>query len=180
MNITELKGEKTVKALAKRLLEPAAGAKSAKASSESELEAALLRLNPHLQGIADLEKGTPVLVPDTFALVRGESTAAGSGAGTAEDLLREAGLALESLRAALENSLAETGAEAERVQSWLKGGQAKEILERQPELKEAFGATAAAAKNLRKEHAALIAAEEKELDKLQAALASFRAPPPSR
>ncbi len=49
MNIAELKGEKTVKTLAKRLL--AEPSKKTKKTTNAEMEAALLRLNPQLNQI---------------------------------------------------------------------------------------------------------------------------------
>lgn len=72
MNIAEFKGEKTVSALAKRLLaEP--GKDTAK-TTQREMEAALLRLNPQLSKIGELNKGTPIVVPNNFALDPTEST----------------------------------------------------------------------------------------------------------
>ena len=53
MKIAELKGEKTVKALAKRLLAQSS------TSSDKEMEAALLHLNPHLNQIGGLERERP-------------------------------------------------------------------------------------------------------------------------
>ena len=66
MNIAQLKGEKTVKTLAKRLL--AEPSKKTKKTTSAEMEAALLRLNPQLSNIRDLEEGTPIVVPGEFAL----------------------------------------------------------------------------------------------------------------
>ena len=66
MNIAELKGEKTVKALAKRLL--AAPSSDTPKTTQAEMEVALIHLNPHLNQIGDLEKGTPIVVPDNFGL----------------------------------------------------------------------------------------------------------------
>ena len=68
MNIAELKGEKTFKTLAKRLL-----AEPSKKKTNAEMESALLRLNPQLSQIGDLEKGTPILVPDEFVFAADES-----------------------------------------------------------------------------------------------------------
>ena len=76
MNIAELKGEKTVKALVKRLLgeQPKGRAKK----TEAEMEAALLRVNPHLNQIDSLEKlefvpgaitGLKILADAGFTLV---------------------------------------------------------------------------------------------------------------
>jgi hypothetical protein len=66
MNIAELKGEKTVKTLAKRLL--AEPYKKTKKTTNAEMEAALLRLNPQLNQIRELKEGTPIVVPGEFAL----------------------------------------------------------------------------------------------------------------
>ena len=134
------------------------------------MEAALSRLNPHLNQIGNLEKGTPILVPDNITNGNKESTPL---FGNTEELLQQCEIALKNVRAAFEESLVEAGEQSERVQMWLKGDQAKEILRRAPELKETFSSAATAAKSLRKEQATLIAAEEKALSTVQAALASF-------
>lgn len=59
MNIAELKREKTVKTLAKRLL--AEPSKKTRKTTNAEMEAALLRLNPQLNQIRELKEGTPTL-----------------------------------------------------------------------------------------------------------------------
>lgn len=189
MNIAELKGEKTVKALVKRLLEqtasssPSAKGKRAPSTTESELEAALLRANPHLSQIGNLEKGTPILVPGEFPLKAAESAdprrRGGGIGGNADDAwLRHAETALGGLRAVLGESVAQAGEQSERVQTWLKGDGAKEVLQRAPELKEAFRDTAAAAKALRDEQAALVTAQEGALGQVRSELASFLGVPP--
>jgi hypothetical protein len=63
MNIAELKSEKTISTLAKRLL----------AEPSKEMVAALLRPNPHLKQIGHLKKGTAILVPEEFRLAASES-----------------------------------------------------------------------------------------------------------
>ena len=166
MNIAELKGEKTVKTLAKRLLAQPSNA------SEKEMEAALLRLNPHLSQIGDLEKGTPILVPEEFGLAVDESVSPLRG--MTEELLRQSENVVADLRATLKAQAAESGEQSERVQTWLKSDQAKEFLRRSPELKEVFSRAAAAAKTAPKELAAALASEVKALDKVQAQLATFR------
>ena len=169
MNITELKGEKTIKALVKRVLDQPSK-KGARKTTESEMEAALLRLNPHLRGIADLEAGTPVLLPEKFPLARDESS---SLAGDAAELLQGAEAALKSASAALADSVEQAGQQAERVRTWLKGDGPKEMLRGGPGRKETFSSAAAAAKTLRKEQTALAEAEEKALGEVQAELARF-------
>ena len=79
MNIAELKGEKTVETLAKRLL--AEPSKDTPKTTQAEMEAALLRLNPHLSQIGDLEKGTPIVVPDDFSLAPEQSDRSDAGIG---------------------------------------------------------------------------------------------------
>ena len=171
MNLTELRGEKTIKALAKRLLEqPAKNTKTQK-SDTTEMEAALLRLNPHLGQIGDLEKGTPVLLPENFPFALEEATPV---IGNAADLLEESETAFEKIRATLAESVEKAGEQGERVQAWLKGDGTKELIRRAPELREVFASAAAAAKGLRKEQASLADAEMKALEAVQAELARFR------
>ena len=105
MNIAELKGEKTVKTLAKRLL--AEPSKDTPKTTQAEMEAALIRLNPQLSQIGDLEKGTPIVVPDHFALAPEES--ATPTRGLAEELLQRAESALEALRGTIKEQAARSG-----------------------------------------------------------------------
>lgn len=174
MNITELKGEKTVAALAKRLLAQSsrAGAKT----SEREMEGALLRLNPHLRQIGKLEKGTPVVVPGDFALAANESAKPMSG--IAGELLRQGETAVTGLQAALKESVTQFAEQTDQMQAWLKSDQAREVLHRSPELKAVFSTAASEAKSAVKEQAAALAAEEKALDKLRSELADFRGAQP--
>ena len=170
MNIAELKGEKTVKTLAKRLL--AEPSNKTKKTTNAEMEAALVRLNPQLSQIGDLEKGTPILVPDEFVLAAEESFTPSRS--LAEELLRQSEGAVSRLQAVLQERVARSAEESDRVATWLKSDQAKEFLRRSPQLKEVFSSAAAAAKTAPKEQAAAVASEVKALDKVQAQLAAFR------
>jgi len=170
MNIAELKGEKTVKTLAKRLL--AEPSRDTPKTTQAEMEAALLRLNPHLSQISQLEKGTPILVPDGFGLAPAQSTTPTRG--LVEDLLQRAEAALENLSATIKEQTAQSAAESERVQTWLKSDEAKELVRQSPALKEVFSSAASAAKTVAKERSAAVAAERKALDKVQAQVAAFR------
>jgi len=170
MNIAEFKGEKTVSALAKRLLaEPTSDTPK---TTQAQMEAALLRLNPQLSKIGDLDKGTPIVVPDDFALDPVESSPpAGS---LAAELLQQAEAALANLRSTLKARSDEFTAQADQVQTWLKSPQAKDLLKETPELKETFTAAAAAAKATPKEQAALLAAETKALGSVSEQVKTFR------
>lgn len=170
MNIAELKGEKTVKTLAKRLL--AEPSNKTKKTTNAEMEVALLRLNPQLSQISNLKEGTPILVPDEFVLAADESFTPSRG--LTEELLRQSEEAMSTLRAVLKERVAHSAEERDRVAIWLKSNQAKEFLRRSPELKEVFSGGAAAAKTASKEQAAAVASEVKALDKVQAQLAKFR------
>ena len=170
MNIAELKGEKTVKTLAKRLL--AEPSKDTPKTTQAEMEAALIRLNPHLGQIGELEKGTPIVVPDGFGLAPEQSTTPTRG--LAEELLQRAESALDTLRETIKEQAARSAAESDRVQTWLKSDQAKELVKQSPELKEVFSGAASAAKTVPKERSAAIAAEGKALDRVQVQLANFR------
>ena len=165
MNVAALKNDKTVDALAKRLLK-----ESPSPLPPRELAAALLRLNPHLSRIDALEEGTPILLPPELASANDASM---PEPGSSVPLIEEAARALEELRVELEKSSAETTREIEEAQAWLKGEPAKQVLREVPELKEAFAKTAAAATELRKEQAAFLAGQEKLLRKLQADLPNF-------
>ena len=140
--------------------------------TNAEMEAALLRLNPQLGQIGDLEKGTPVLVPDEFALAADESFTPSRG--LTEELLRQSEKAVSRLRAVLKERIERSAEENERVATWLKSEQAKEFLRRSPELKEVFSSAAVAAKTLAKEQTAALSAEESALGKIKSQLAAFR------
>ena len=170
MNIAELKGEKTLKTLAKRLL--AEPSKKTKKTTDAEMEAALLRLNPQLSQIRDLEEGTPILVPNEFALAADESFTPSRG--LTEALLRQAQEAVSRLRGVLKERVANSAEETDGVQSWLKSEHAKAIVRDSPELKEVLSGAGTAAKTLAKEQATALSAEESALAKINSQLAAFR------
>src|SRR6478672_12186140 len=113
MNIAELKGERTVKTLAKRLL--AEPSKKTKNSTNSEMEAALLRLNPQLNQIRELEGGTPIVVPVEFPLDGDESFTPSRG--LTEALLQQARDAVTKLRVVVKERAESSAEEADRVQT---------------------------------------------------------------
>jgi hypothetical protein len=170
MNIAELKGEKTVKTLAKRLL--AEPSKKTKKTTNAEMEAALLRLNPQLNQIRELKEGTPIVVPGEFPLAADESFTPSRG--LTEALLQQARDAVSRLRAVVKERVEHSAEEADRVQTWLKSAQAKEFVRHSPELKESFSSAATAAKTLAKEQAEALSAEESALGKIKSQLAAFR------
>ena len=170
MNIAELKGEKTVKTLAKRLL--AEPSKKTKKTTNAEMEAALLRLNPQLREIRDLKEGTPIVVPGEFALAVDESFTPSRG--LTEALLRQAEEAVSRLQVTLKERVADSAEETDRVQSWLKSEQAKAFVRQSPELKEVLSGAGTAAKTLTKEQATALSAEESALGKIKSQLAAFR------
>jgi hypothetical protein len=170
MNIAELEGEKTVKTLAKRLL--AEPTKDTPKTTQAEMEAALLRLNPQLSQIGDLEKGAPIVVPDGFALAPDESAAPTRA--LTDELLRQAESALASLRTVIQQRTEQFSAQSNQVQAWLKSQQAKDLVKESPELKAVFTDAATATKVLPKEQDATITAETKALDKVAAEVKVFR------
>lgn len=170
MNIAELKGEKTVKTLAKRLL--AEPTKDTPKTTQADMEAALLRLNPQLSQIGDLEKGTPIVVPDKFALAADESTAPTRA--LTDELLRQAESALAHLRIVIKERTEQFTLQSDQVQIWLKSQQAKDLVKESPELKEVFSDATSAARALPKEQAASVTAETKALDKVAAEVKVFR------
>jgi hypothetical protein len=170
MNIAELKGEKTVKALAKRLL--AEPSKDTPEVTQTEMEAALLRLNPQLNQIGDLEIGTPIVVPDKFALAPDQSIAP-TPALTGE-LLDEAEKTLANLRAAIKEGVELFASQTSQVQDWLKSPRAEELVRRSPKLKDLFSDAASAAKTVAKEHPATLTGHLQSLDSVQSQLAQFR------
>ena len=170
MNIAELKGEKTVKTLAKRLL--AEPSKKTKKTTNAEMEAALLRLNPQLHQIRELKEGTPIVVPDEFALAADESFTPSRA--LTEALLQQARDAVSRLRAVVKERVERSAEEADRVQNWLKSAQAKEFVRQSPELKKSFSSAATAAKTVAKEQAEALTAEESALGKIKSQLAAFR------
>jgi hypothetical protein len=171
MNIAESKGEKTVEALSRRLL--AQPFKGHSKRSNKEMQAALLRLNPHLSKIGDLKKGTPILVPEEFRLAENESV--NPLREMARGLLQQSEDALTKFRAMLNERRAESAERTSRVKAWLKSAQAKELLRKTPELKKVFASAAAVAKGLPKEQAEAIAAHLKALGELQSQIKDIRA-----
>jgi hypothetical protein len=170
MNIAELKGEKTVKTLAKRL--PAEPSKKTKKTTNAEMEAALLRLNPQLNQIRELKEGAPIVVPGEFALADNESVTPSRG--LTDALLQQAQDALSRLRAVVKERVERSAEETERLQTWLKSAEAKEFVRQSPELKESFSSAATAAKTLAKKQAATLSTEENALGKIKSQLSAFR------
>lgn len=170
MNIAELKGEKTVGTLAKRLL--AKPSKGTSRTTQIEMEAALIRLNPQLNKIGALEKGTPVVVPEEFGLAPQESLTPMRG--IAEELLQQAEIALTNLRATLQAHAAQSAEQSDQAQTWLQSDQAREFVRGASNLKGIFAKAATAAKALPKEQSAAIAAQDKALDQVASDLAAFR------
>jgi len=170
MNIAELKGEKTVKTLAKRLL--AEPSKKTRKTTSAEMEAALLRLNPQLNQIRELKEGTPVVVPGEFPLADDESFTPSRG--LTEALLQQAGDALSRLRAVVKERVVRSAQENERLQTWLKSAEAKEVVRQSPELKETFSSAATAAKTLAKKQGEALSIEENALGKIKSQLTAFR------
>jgi hypothetical protein len=78
------------------------------------------------------------------------------------------------LRAVVKERVERTAEEADRVQTWLKSTQAKELVRQSPELKESFSSAATAAKTLAKEQAEALSTEESALGKIKSQLAAFR------
>ena len=170
-NIAELQGEKTVATLAKRLL--ADPSKDTPKTTQAEMEAALLRLNPELSQIGDLPKGTAIVVPDDFALAPDQSITPTRT--LASDLLEQAEKTVANLQATIKARTDEFAAQSAQVQSWLKGDQAKQLVKESPELKDVFASAAAAAKTAPKEQAAATATTVKALSEVKTALTKFRA-----
>jgi hypothetical protein len=165
-----IKREKTVKTLAKRLL--ADSTKDTPKTTQSEMEAALLRLNPQLDKIGELDKGTPIVVPDGFALDDAESAAPTSSLGS--NFLEQAEADLKGLQAMLKEQATQPTTQSDQVQAWLGSDQAKALIKETPALKAAFSSAATAAKALPKEQAAIASAQNKALAKIQTQLAAFR------
>ena len=136
------------------------------------MEAALLRLNPQLNQIRELKDGTPIVVPDEFALAADESFTPSRA--LTEPLLQQARDAVWRLRAVVKERVERSAEEADRVQTWLKSEQAKEFARQSPELKESFSSAATAAKTVAKEQTEALSAEESALGKIKSQLAVFR------
>ncbi|MHC1767280.1 MAG: hypothetical protein AB9869_23870 [Verrucomicrobiia bacterium] len=169
MRVAELKGEKTVRALMKRLL---AESSESPPPADTDLEAALLRLNPQLGRIRELEKGTAILLPDEFGLAPDRSFAP-SGA-VEDELLRGTEGAVAELRALMKERVTSGIEGMDRVQSWLKSPAAKEFLRQSPALEEFFAKVVSAGKTLPKEQMTALGVEDKALDRVLSELTSFR------
>jgi len=61
----------------------------------------------------------------------------------------------------------------DRVQSWLKTEQAKQLVRRSPDLKGVFSGATRAAKKLSKEQTAALSADESALGEIKSQLAAF-------
>lgn len=170
MNIAELKGEKTVKTLAKRLL--AEPSKKTKKTTNAEMEAALLRLNPQLNQIRELKEGTAIVVPGEFALADDESFTPSRD--LTEVLLQQARDAVSRLRAVVKERVKSSAEETVRLQTWLKSAEAKEFIRQSPQLKESFSNAANATKTLAKKQAEILSNEESALGKIKSQLVAFR------
>lgn len=170
MNIAELKGEKTIKTLARRLL--AEPTKDTPKTTQAEMEATLLRLNPQLNNIGELEKGAPVVVPDGFGLDPAQS--ATPMRGLAEVLLQRSEVALDELRTSLKEQAAQQVERSEKVQAWLKSDQAKELTRQSAQFKEFFASVTGATKAVPKETAATLTVESKALDQVEEQVKVFR------
>src|SRR5438105_10566648 len=131
MNIAQLQGDKTVSDLAARLL--AQPTKDTPTTTQSEMEAALLRLNPQLSKIGSLNQGTPIVVPDNFGLAGDQSVAAMRG--LAAEILSQAETALTNLRAVLQQQTAQATNQSNQAQNFLKSDQAKELVKSTPDFK---------------------------------------------
>ena len=171
MNIAELKGEKTVKTLAKRLL--AEPTKDTPKTTQAEMEATLLRLNPQLANIGELEKGAPLVVPDGFGLDPAQS--ATPMRGLAEILLQRAEVALDELRTTLKDQAAQQVERSDKVQAWLKTDQAKELTRQSAQFKEFFASVTSATKAVPKESAATVTAEGEALNHVAEQVKTLRA-----
>jgi hypothetical protein len=171
MNIAGLKGDKTLTALATRLL--AKQAKGTTKITRAELESELIRLNPQLGTIAELPVGTPVIVPPHFVLSPAES--ASPLRGMTEALLQQTEKDLTKLRASLDEHTTEAAAQTDRVKVWLASDQARELIRSNSSLREVFSAAGAAVKSLPKEQESAKAEQAKALDRVAASLAEFRA-----
>ena len=170
MSIAELRGEKSVKTLAKRLL--AKPSTDTPQGTQAEMEAALLRLNPQLNQIGDLENGTPIVVPDNFALASGQSTSATPALTTG--LLDQAEKTLANLRAAVKESVELFATQTSQALDWLKSPAADELVRQSPKLKDVFSNAASAVETAAKEQSAGLTAESQRLYRVQSQLAKFR------
>ncbi len=132
----------------------------------------MLRLNPQLHQIRELKEGTPIVVPDEFALAADESFTPSQALTKA--LLQQARDAVSRLRAVVKERVERSAEETDRLQTWLKSAQAKEFVRQSPELKESFSSAATAAKTLAKEQAEALSAQESALGKIKSQLAAFR------
>lgn len=170
MNIAETKGDKSVKALATRLL--ATPAKGSVKATQAEMEASLLRLNPQLENIGELPEGTPIVVPDDFGLAPDQSTTPLRG--LTEGLLAQNEAALTSLRGLFADGAEEATARTKRVEAWLGSKDAGEAVRVTPDLKEVFASAKGALGTASTEQATALAARTKALDELQEVLTAFR------
>jgi hypothetical protein len=170
MRIAELRGEKTVKTLAMRLL--AKPSTDTPQSTQAEMEAALLRLNPQLNQIGDLENGVPIVVPDKFALAPGQSISPAPALTSV--LLDQVETNLAGLRAAIKESAELFATRNNQAQSWLQSPPAEELVRQSPKLKSVLSNAASAAEAAAKEQSVSLTAELQKLDSLQSQLAKFR------
>ena len=164
MKFAVSKGETEISELAGRIFEiKGRGA----AATSKQVEAALLKANPHLGDLTKIKPGTLIVIPEAAEIpaVRGAQT---TGAGS--DAVGQLKLALEDLMGAIDRA-AKSGAEDLAAQTEaLKDRELRDLAAQSPEAKEQLGKLTETLKNRAKELKTEVGVQKEGLKQLQDAL----------
>lgn len=169
MKIAELKGEKNLEALSKRLL--GLHGKTTGKKNTVELEAALLRVNPELAKIGKLQPGTTVLVPDEFAVAPEQASRPADSLGAAALARMEKALADAREFLAQEQT---KSPQATELEAWVKSDIPRKSSKETATQKKSVANAATAVKALTKEQAESFKTHSKALEGIAKKFASFR------
>lgn len=164
MKFAVSKGETEISEIAGRLFEiKGRGA----AATSQQVEAALIKANPHLRELTKVKPGTLIVIPELVDTpnLRGPQTT-----GAANDATEQLKFAMEDLSGAIERSAkSEEAALAEQTEA-LKDRELRDLAAQSPEAKEQLGKLTEALKNRAKDIKTEAAAQRDGVKSLLAAL----------
>lgn len=145
MKFAVSKGETEISELAGRLFE--VKGRGAAASSQ-QVEAALLKANPHLSDLTKVKPGTLIVIPDLADIPKTRGPQTSDGGNDAMDQLK---FAMEDLLGAMERSAKSEEAALAAQTEALKDRELRDLAAQSPEAKEQFSKLTEALKNRAKE-----------------------------
>lgn len=145
MKFAVSKGETEISELTTRIFEiKGRGA----AATSQQVEAALLKANPHLSDLTKVKPGTLIVIPDLADIPspRGPQTT-----GASNDAMDQLKFTMENLLGAIERSAKSEEAALAEQNAALKDSELKRLVEQSPEAKEQLSKLTEALKNRAKE-----------------------------